>query len=436
VNSIVVQRLSARFPAFLSYDFRRLFINGFFSTGSRWAQVLARGWLVHDLTGGSTTAVGWVTFASFAPFVVVGPIVGALADRFDRRQVLIFATLFGVIGATTLAVMTITDVVQVWHVGILAFATGSAQAASVPSRQALIANVVPDDHLLNAIALGGISQHGSRIIGPLFGAAFLTQFGVGSVFVLSSVLLTLGLLDIYRLKYRFDPSTRTRTPPEISSAVQVLGTDLAQASRYVRQDQRLTTIIGLVAVHCSFTMAFDSMMPKLAETAGGSATLYSSILVGLGAGALIGTLGVSQLSDTRLRGTMFTLSGLGSGAAMLVLGAATTPVVVVLGAGLAGLTQASYMTMSATLVQQVVADDFRARVMSLYIMIAAGHMAFVNLGFGRVAEVVDVRLLLIFPGIAWMAVFAGAAFTVTEARSIMTKGKFTNSRPPAIPIRN
>lgn len=433
MSSIAVQRLSARFPALQSYDFRRLFINGFFSTGSRWAQVLARGWLVHDLTGGSTAAVGWVTFASFAPFVVVGPVVGALADRFDRRRVLIFATLFGVLGATTLAVMTITDVVQVWHVGVLAFATGSAQAASVPSRQALIANVVPDDHLLNAIALGGISQHGSRVIGPLFGAAFLKQFGVGSVFVLSSVLLTLGLLDIYRLKYRFDPTTRTQTAPGLSAAIKRVGSDLAHAGRYVRQDRRLTTVIGLVAVHCSFTMAFDSMMPTMAETVGGSATLYSSILVGLGTGALIGTLGVSQLGDTSLRGTMFALSGLGSGAAMLILGTATTPAVVVFGAGLAGLTQASYMTMSATLVQKVVVDDFRARVMSLYIMIAAGHMAFMNLGFGRVAEVVDVRILLIVPGIAWMVVFAAAGFTVAEAKSIVVKGNFTNSQPPAIP---
>ena len=92
------------------------------------------------------------------------------------------------------------------------------------------------------------------------------------------------------------------------------------------------------------------------------------------------------------------------------------------------------MTMSASLVQKVVEDDFRARVMSLYIMIAAGHMAFMNLGFGRVAEAVDVRLLLIVPGVAWMVVFAGAGFTVTEARNIVVRGNFTNSLPPVVPV--
>ena len=421
--------LTMRFPAMQSFDFRRLFINGFFSTGSRWAQVLARGWLVHDLTGGSTTAVGWVTFASFAPFVVVGPVVGSIADRFDRKRVLIYATLFGVFGAVGLAVITISGAVEVWHVGLLAFATGSAQAASVPARQALIANVVPPEHLLNAVALGGISQHGSRVVGPLFGAAFLKQFGIGSVFVLSAVLLSLGLLDVMRMRYRSPARDTSKDLPGVPAAVGRVARDIAAAGRYVRSDVRLLTIIGLVAVHCSFTMAFDSMMPTLAEIVGGSSTLYSSILIGLGTGALIGTIGVSQLRNEGLRGTMFAASGLGSGLAMIVLGTATRPSTVVLGAALAGFTQASYMTLSATLVQRVVTDDFRARVMSLYIMIAAGHMAFINLGFGRVAEGVDVRLLLIVPGVVWTAVFASAGLTLSEARNVVLHGTFTHSLP-------
>ena len=178
-----------RFPAMQSWDFRRLFVNGFFTTGSRWTQVLARGWLVHELSDGSTNAVGWVTFASFIPFVVVGPFAGAIADRFDRRRLLIAGTIFGLIGAIALAIITIADVVQVWHVITLAFATGAAQAATVPTRQALIANVVPSEHLLNAVALGGISRHGSRVVGPLFGAALLSTLGAGSVFVFSAVQL-------------------------------------------------------------------------------------------------------------------------------------------------------------------------------------------------------------------------------------------------------
>lgn len=421
-----------RFPAMGSWDFRRLFANGFFTTGSRWAQVLARGWLVHDLSDGSTAAVGWVTFASFIPFVIVGPIAGAVADRFDRRKLLIFGTIFGIFGASLLATITILDVVQVWHVGVLAFATGSAQAATVPARQALIANVVPPEHLLNAVALGGISQHGSRVIGPLFGAAFLSTFGPGSVFVLSAVLLAMGVVEVVRVRHRPEPRATDAESLSAFGVVKRLASDLAAAGRYVRADRRLVTVIGLVAVHCGFTMAFDSMMPALSEKVGGSSALYSSILIGIGVGAITGTLGVSQLRSEKLRGTMFALSGIGSGVAMVVMGTGTTPAAVVGGAVLAGLSQASYMTMSAALVQNIVSDEFRGRVMSLYIMIAAGHMAILNLGYGRVAEFIDVRILLIGPGIAWILFFAFSSIGLSEARSLVRHGRFTSDAPVAL----
>ena len=143
-----------RFPAMRSYDYRRLFVNGFFTTGSRWAQVLGRGWLVHELSGGSSAAVGWVTFASFLPFIVVAPVAGVLADRIDRRRLLIGATLFGVASALGLTVITVAGVVEVWHVVFLAFLAGSAQAATVPARQSLAVNVVPSNHMINAVRAG------------------------------------------------------------------------------------------------------------------------------------------------------------------------------------------------------------------------------------------------------------------------------------------
>lgn len=418
----------SRFPALASADFRRLFANGFFTTGARWAQVLARGWLVHDLTGGSATAVGWVTFASFFPFIVVGPFVGTLADRLDRRRVLIAATGAAVLGAAALAVVTVTDVVTPWQVGLLAFVTGSAQAASVPTRQALIANSVPSEHLLNAVALGGISQHGSRVVGPLFGAAFLRRFGPGSVFIFSAVLLLIGLVEIVRMSgYRAAGADTVSVKVGPVAGVKRVLTDLGAAGRYVRADRRLATVIALVAVHCSFTMAFDSMLPSLSELVGGGSGLYGSILIGLGTGALIGTVGVSQLGDGAARGRSFAATGVGSGLAMLVLGWAPNPAFVVFGGALAGLTQASYMTLSAALIQRVVADEFRGRVMSLYIMIAAGHMAFMNLGFGWVADRADVRMLLIVPGLVWVVVFLVAAAATSETRSVVVSGRFTRS---------
>ena len=419
-----------------SSDFRWLFANGFFTTGSRWAQVLARGWLVHDLSGGSTAAVGWVTFASFIPFVVIGPAAGAMADRLQRRPVLISGGVFGVVGAVVLAVSTGFDMVQVWHVGVLAFATGSAQAITVPTRQALIATSVPRVHLTNAVALSGLSQHGSRLAGPLFGAAFLSTVGVSAVFGVSAILLALGVLCAFRVgRVVAEPPDATaemvtlvteEAESAVITAISKVRADLTAALRYVAADRRLLAVIALVAAHCSFTMAFDSMLPALSGKVGGSEGLYSTILVALGLGALIGTLGVSQLRNDATRAVTFVVSGIGSGVSVVLLGVATGLNVVLVAAVLAGVSQAGYMALSAILVQGVVADEFRARVMALYIMFAAGHMAILNLGYGQLAEIVGLRVLLVVPGLAWIAVFLTLVVVSSEVRSVATRGRFTH----------
>ena len=391
---------------------------------------------MHDLSGGSTAAVGWVTFASFIPFVVVGPIAGAMADRVQRRKVLIAGGTFGVVGAIVLAFATALDLAQVWHVGVLAFATGSAQAITVPTRQALVATSVPRSDLTNAVALSGLSQHGSRLAGPLFGAAFLSTLGVSAVFGVAAVLLAFALFCAFRVGSEANEASRmaAETVPmgdqepkgAMAAAVATLSADLRAALRYIAADPRLLTVIALVGAHCSLTMAFDAMLPALSDEIGGSEGLYSTILIALGGGALVGTLGVSQLRKESTRAISFVVSGIGSGLSIALLGVASGPNAVLLAAVLAGISQASYMALSATLVQSVVADRFRARVMSLYIMIAAGHMAILNLGFGQFAEAVEVRALFAVPGLIWVALFLTLVLVLPEARSVAIRGRFTH----------
>ncbi len=422
-----------RFPAFTSTNFCWLFANSVLTTGSRWAQILGRGWLVHNLSGGSTTAVGWITFASFLPFVIVGPIAGALADRFDRRKILISGGIFGVLGASVLAAATAVNAIQVWQVGVLAFATGCAQAIAVPTRQALIANVVPPAHLTNAIAISATSQQGSRLLGPLFGAVFLETLGAGAVFAVSAILLALGVYAATRLQTSgasANSDSLDSTSSDMSSAqafihgIAKVGKDLADALRYIKNDRRILVVIALVGAHCSFTMAFDSMMPLLSEQITGSSSLYSSVLIGLGAGAVAGTLNVSQIRTDRARSIAFIFAGVGSGLAMVCLGVSNGLLPIFFASILAGWTQGSYMALSATLVQQVVDDRFRGRVMSFYILIAAGHMALVNLVFGQLAEYIAVRVLLIVPGLIWIGIFFLSSFFSREARHVIRRGTF------------
>ena len=419
--------VARRHPSLLSADFRRVFVNAFFASASFWTMLLARGWLVFELTG-QAAWVGAVTFAGMIQMVLAGPLGGALADRADRRRIAMVSGAVGIVAAVVLAGLTIPGLVEPWHVLVFAAVGGLARAFGTPAEQAIIPNVVPHEHLLNAIALSGITRHGSRIVGPLLGGALLATIGAGSVFLLSAALLTLALLQLVRLEYRSGES-RARGAPALTLGS--LFSDVAAGFAYVERDPRLVVVLVLVGFHCGATMAFDSMMPTLATTVGGSSVTFTGIVVGIGVGAIIGTLVVSMLPTDEATGRSFLVVGVGSGLAMLVIGFATTPIMAISGGVLAGATQASFMALSTTFVQAIVPDAFRGRVMSLYVMLAAGHMAFVNFGFGWLSDSIGVRALLIVPGLLWIATFVAAAFLLPEMRALVRTGAFRARPAPA-----
>ncbi len=404
-----------------SPDYRLLFYNTVLAAGARWALMLARGWLVFQLTD-STGAVGIVTFAGMAPFLFLGPLSGGLADRFDRRRMAIASAALGVMFSAMLGVLVVMDVVATWQVVVLAILQGTTMAMVAPAQEALMPNLVPREHLLNAVALGGLARHGSRVVGPLAGGAVLAALGVGAVFFLSAGLLFLAVVQLWRIQWR-PASVLASTKVPLSR----LGGEVAEGMRYAWQDRRVRLVLSLLGAHCGLTMAFDSLMPRLATDLGGGSTTFTAILVGVGVGALVGTLALSQLRQEALRGSVFAATGLGSGLAMIVLGLAQTPAVAVIGAAFAGGTQATYMAISATLVQTIIPDHLRGRVMSLYLMLAAGHMAFMNLGFGFFADGVGVRALLVGPGLIWVAVFLLATLTLADLRHLLRRGDFVQA---------
>ena len=412
----------ARMPALQSADYRRLFYNTVLAAAARWALMLARGWLVFELTD-STGAVGIVTFAGMAPFLVLGPLFGGLADRLDRRRMAIGAASLGVIFSGALGVLVITDVVATWQVVLLAVFQGTTMAMVAPAQESLMPSLVPREHLLNAVALSGLARHASRIVGPLAGGALLATLGAGSVFFLSAGLLLFAVVQLWRIRWRPAPTPRSTRQP-----LGRLGGEVAEGMRYAWHDRRVRLVLSLLGAHCGLTMAFDSLLPRLATDIGGGSTTFTAMIVGIGAGALIGTLALSQLRQDAMRGSVFAATGFGSGLAMIILGLAQTPAAAVIGAALAGGTQATYMAISATLIQTIVPDRLRGRVMSLYLMLAAGHMAFMNLGFGFFADGTGVRVLLVGPGVVWVGVFLMATVTQNDLRYLLRRGAFVPAK--------
>ncbi len=412
------------FPALASRDFSLLFGNSMFSAAANWALLLARGWLVFDLTK-SSSAVGLVTFAGMAPFIFAAPVSGVLADRMDRRALSLWSGLIAFVGTVGLAIVTLGGFVEVWHVVVFALLGGIARAVQTPAQQAMIPALVEKDQLLSGMALSSVSVHGSRLAGPLVGGILIEVWGAGSVFVLSAALYFGGAICLWRMRYR------NSAPPGAGRlSLARLLSEMGEGARYIGHDRRVGLVVMLVVFHCALTMAFDSLIPELAHDLGGGGQLYSGLLMGLGAGAITGTVGLAKIPSLARQGNALAICGALSGLSMLTLGFAPTPALAIAGAVIAGGSQASYMALSATFVQDMTPDVLRGRVMSLYVMLAAGHMAFVNLGMGALADIVGVRVLLVIPGLLWTVVFVAGIFALGDLRQLLRSGTFRTAAPP------
>ena len=424
---LILGWLDAQFPALRSRDYALLFTNSMFSAGANWALLLGRGWLVFEITG-SSTAVGLVTFAGMAPFLFASPVAGALADRIDRRRLALIGVTIGLVGTIGLVLVTALGVVQVWQVVVLALLGGVARAVQTPAEQAMLPNLVPPAHLLNAIALSNISQHGSRMAGPLIGGLLLTTLGPSAVFALSAGFFVASFAALWAIDYRSGRSEGVSV-----ESLRRLGREMGDGVNYIGADRRLALVIMLVVFHCALTMGFDSLMPQLAVDVGGGAQGYSAILFGLGFGSVIGTLAIARLRADGSEGRSLLVAGVGSALAMFMLGTAQSQTTVFIGAVLAGATQASFMALTASQAQALVRDDIRGRVMSIYVMLAAGHMAFLNLGFGAAEDIIGLRVLLIVPAAIWLVVLLGAIVLLGDVRHLMWRGRFP--APPEVAVR-
>ena len=398
-------------------DYRTLWLSSAIAAASLWAMLMARGWLVFELSG-SGLAVGAVTFAAMAPWALA-PIGGTFADRFDRARLVLWGRVALMGLAFALAALAFADVIAIWHLVAIAAASGVVRIFEIPAEQALIPNVVDRDSLLNAITLASLARHGSRFIGPLVGAPLIVGVGPGWLFVLGAVFYGVSALVFIRFRVRSSGGLAGT-----EGGLRAAGRGIREAVRYVGQRRPLMLVFALTMFHCMLVMSFDSLFPIFATDAlGRGSGAFGALLTGIGAGALVGTLVLSFVHNSAARGATFLGTGVLSGTAMLWLGLASGPVMAVAAAVAVGAAQAVFMALSATLIQEVVSDALRGRVMSLYVLLAAGTMATMILGNGALADVINVRILLmVFPA-AFIVLVLAWSLSQADLRAVYRTGR-------------
>jgi MFS family permease len=377
--------------AALTYrDFRVLWIGAFVSTIGTWMQKVAQNWLVLTLAGpASAFYLGLDAFLGELPILLFTLIGGVVADRRDRRQLLLTSQYIQMATAFVLAVLVYLGVVRIWHVLLLSAVTGLAQAFGGPAHQSLLPSLVDKQHLPNAIAFNSIQFNLARVIGPLLAGAALTAFGLVVCFALNGVSFLAVIVALFALRIRHMPVTSTTR----------LHQELTTGLRYVRERQPL---IGLALLGFAGTFLANPLitfLPLFAENVfGGGVGQYTQLMAWAGAGAVTGALVVAWLGRFNRMGRALLIGQLALGL-LIILFAATR--LLWLNAVLLFAAGACMMMVFATLsslVQLNAPNEMRGRVMSIYMVAFRGGMPLGSLIGGWAASLTSAPTVLMVNG--------------------------------------
>ena len=381
-------------------DFRRFFAAQLASQTLSWMQTVAQSWLVLSLTP-SPFKLGLIGALQFAPILLFSLATGALADRVEKRRLLVWAqTAFGC-QSLLLAGLVASGRVEYWHVAVLAFTAGLASVVDSPARQALVADMVGRGDIGNAVALNSASFNAARIVGPALGGLIIARWGVVPTFVLNAAGFVVAVAVLLRLR-----SAGAPRPGRAGTVLEGIGEGIA----YVRRTAEVRLCLGLLLVVSLFVFNFTIYVPLVVRTVLGlGAEGFGFLMAALGAGAVTGALVVAALGARRpplpvmfATATVACLGLLALGAARAFWAAAGVLFVT----GLSGLILVASCN---TLMQLGSPDELRGRVMSLYILVWGGVFPLGAFMVGAMSERWGVGRALVVNGTAGLAVVVALA---------------------------
>ena len=374
--------------AFTYRDFRILWFGAFTSTVGTWMQKVAQSWLVFELTQ-SSFYLGLDDFLGQLPILLLTLIGGVIADRHDRRRLLISSQCVQMATAFTLAALVYWDLVHVWHILALSFTAGVAQAFGGPAYQSLVPSLVEKKDLPNAIALNSIQFNLARVVGPLLAGATLAAFGTAMCFGLNGLSFVVVIAAILSMSI-----THVR-PAERKSIVHELKVGLA----YVRGERAIVALTVLAFMTTFLGLPLLTFLPIFAqEIFGGDVGRYSTMMAYSGAGAVCGALVVAWLGRFRHMGLALLAVQFIFG---LLIAAFALSRVAWLSNLLLFLTGAALLvvfSMTASLVQLLVPDHMRGRVVSVYMVAFRGGMPLGSLWGGYAASLTSAPFVLMING--------------------------------------
>jgi MFS family permease len=370
----------SKFPtamrALRSRNYRLFFVGQLISLIGTWMQNIAQSWLVYRLTG-SSFLLGSISFASQIPIFLLAFVGGTIADRYNRHKVVIATQSASMVLAMALSILTLTDTVRIWHIFVLSALLGIVNAFDMPTRQAFVVELVAKEDLINAIALNSSIFNGARVMGPAVAGILIAGIGEGWCFFANAVsyLAVIAGLLFMRLDARSGISRK-------GSAV----SNLLEGFNFVRSTRPIRALLLLLGLLSIMGMPYSVLMPIFADKIlhGGPPGL--GILMGsTGLGALIGSVSLAAKSGTRGLGRMVAYASSGFGIGLILFSISRyfwLSAIFLVPVGM------SFMVTTAstnTLIQTMVPDHLRGRVMATHVWMLLGMTPFGSFLAGAIA---------------------------------------------------
>ena len=374
-------------------NFQLFFSGQLISLIGTWMQSVAQSWLVYRLTG-SALLLGSVGFASQIPVFLFAPLGGITADRFNRRHIVIGTQATSMLLAFILAVLTLSGKVQVWHIFILASLLGIVNAFDIPGRQSFLVDMVGKEDLMNAIALNSSMFNGARVIGPAVAGILVAKIGEGWCFFANAVSYIAVIIGLLMMRVHSPARASNASPFE----------HMMEGFRFVERTAPIRALLLLLGLVSLVGMPYVVLMPIFADQIlhGGAQGL--GILMGAtGVGALLGALTLAFREGVKGLGRWVAWCCAGFGASLVIFSLSHKFWVSVILLLPVGYTIMLQMACSNTLIQVMVPDALRGRVMAVYSMMFMGMAPIGALLGGALAEHLGAPLTVAIGGLASLA---------------------------------
>ncbi len=381
-------------------DFRWVFLGSFASFMAMNMQLVTQSWLVVELMNDSPLALSLSIVSFTAPITVVSLFGGVMADRIPRRRLVIFSQSGNAVMTFLLATLDATGLIVFWQVMAIGFINGSMMAFNMPSRQAIISDIVPESRLMNAISVNNSSMNLTRVVGPAMAGFLILLIDTWAVFYLVSVVYVFAALSMAMVRAGSEGVAR--------SGKGMRG-DIGAGLSYVAEDPTRRGLIIMSFIPALFGYSYYALLPAWGREALdiGSEDLGLLMML-MGVGALIGTLILASMQHFNQRGAFLLLFCLLWGAALAAFAQTSSYLHAIPLLMLVGLLNSVFMSLNMTLIQMHSSREMRGRVMSIAMM-SFGVMPLSGVPFGILAEFTDTPFALTLSGlllVAFTLVFA------------------------------